>query len=113
MNRTGLLSSFRREKPMPQKTRSQKERAAARRESGQFKRPIAPAPIETEVPDRDMSVMPNVPSAPRRRVANIAAVPRSTEMEFNYSYVYADLRRIALLALLCFGIMIVLAFVLR
>lgn len=98
---------------MPQKTRSQKERAAARREAGQYKRPIAPAPIETEAPEKDTSMMLNVPSAPRRRVTNIAPAPRSTEMEFNYSYVYADLRRIALLALLCFGIMIVLAFVLR
>lgn len=98
---------------MPQKTRSQKERAAARRESAQFRRPIAPAPIETEAPDTDAGMMLNVPSAPKRRVATTPVMPRNVEAEFNYSYVYADLRRIALLAIMCFGIMIVLAFVLK
>lgn len=38
---------------MPQKSRSQKERAAAKRESGQYKAPVAPAPIETEAPNAD------------------------------------------------------------
>ncbi len=98
---------------MPQKTRSQKERAAARRETGQMKTPIAPAPIETEAPDLDMGVQLNVPRAPTRRVANAAVSTRAADTEFNYSYVYSDLRRIALLAVLCFGIMVALAFVVQ
>jgi hypothetical protein len=98
---------------MPQKTRSQKERAAARREAGQSRTRVAPAPIETQVPESDSGLMINVPSAPKRRVSNAAAVARLSEVEFNYSYVYADLRRILLLAVLCFGIMIALAFVLN
>ncbi len=97
---------------MPQKTRSQKERAAARREAGQFKRPIAPAPIETETDVADSGLALKVPPAPKRRVANAVVMPL-TEADFDYSYVYADLRRIGLLALLCFGVMIALAFVVR
>jgi hypothetical protein len=96
---------------MPQKTKSQKERAAARRASGQFKRPVAPAPIELEAPERDTSMRLQVPSAPARRAANAAVLPRGSEADFDYSYVYADLRRIALLAILCFAIMIALVFV--
>ncbi len=98
---------------MPQKTRSQKERAAARRESGQFKRPIAPAPIELEAPDVDTGLTLNVPSAPKRRVSNAAAMAYNPQTEFDYSYVYSDLRRIGLLALVCFAVMVALAFVIR
>lgn len=98
---------------MPQKTRSQKERAAARRETGLARKPIAPAPIETEAPDRDMGMMLNTPGAPARRVSNATVLPRGADAEFNYSYVYADLRRIALLAVVCLAIMVALAFVLR
>ncbi|TAH49639.1 MAG: hypothetical protein EYC68_17150 [Chloroflexota bacterium] len=95
---------------MPQKSRSQKERAAAKRESGQYKAPVAPAPIETEAPNADSGLTLNVPSAPTRRSANAAALAHNAEPHFDYSYVYADLRRIALLAILCFGIMIAAAF---
>ena len=99
---------------MPQKSRTQKERAAMRRDSGQMRRPVAPAPIELEAPARDSSVQLKTPSTPTRRsAALLTALPHSAEGDFNYSYVYADLRRIALLALLCFGIMLVLAFVVR
>lgn len=98
---------------MPQKTRSQKERAAARRDSGQLPRPIAPAPIELEAPDSDSGLNLRVPSAPVRRTATAVALPHSAEGDFDYSYVYTDLRRIGLLAVLCFGIMIALSFVLR
>ncbi len=98
---------------MPQKTRTQKERAAARRESGQIKRPIAPAPIQTEVEDIGSGIALNVPSAPARRVNNAVALPHSAEGEFDYSYVFADLRRIALLAFFCLAVMIALAYVLN
>lgn len=99
---------------MPQKSRSQKERAAARRESGQVKAPVAPAPIELQAPESDSGVI--ITPAPKpgtRRLSNTAALARNNEAEFNYSYVYSDLRRIALLAVLCFGVMFALAFVVR
>jgi hypothetical protein len=97
---------------MPQKSRVQKERAAARRDSGMARRPVAPAPIELEAEQTDSGLRLNVPK-PARRVQNAAAVlPHSSDAEFNYSYVFADLRRIAILAVLCFGAMVALAFVL-
>lgn len=99
---------------MPQKSRSQKERAAARREAGPARRPIASAPIELEAPETNAGMMLNVPPAAPRRVANVVTMlPRGAEAEFNYSYVYSDLRRIALLAILCFAVMVALAFVFR
>ena len=96
---------------MPQKSRTQKERAAARRDSGQMRRPVAPAPIELQSAGSDSGVQVRVPSAPARRGASTTVLPHSAEAEFDYSYVYSDLRRIAVLAALCFGIMIALAFV--
>jgi hypothetical protein len=96
---------------MPQKTRREKERAAQRRETGQYRAPIAPPPIETTAPDRTTGLTRTAPSAARQTAAT-PMIPRSADAEFNYSYVYADLRRIAILAVLCFGIMIALAFVL-
>lgn len=99
---------------MPQKSRIQKERAAARRDSNPMRRPVAPAPIELTAPDTDSGLRLNIPKAPARRVPNaVAILPHSSDAEFNYSYVYSDLRRIALLAVLCFGIMIALALVVR
>ena len=99
---------------MPQKSRTQKERAAARRDSGQMRRPVAPAPISLEAPENNSGVQVRVPSAPARRTPTVmTALPHSAEADFNYSYVYSDLRRIALLAIMCFGIMVVLAFVLN
>lgn len=97
---------------MPQKTRSQKERAAARRET-QVKGSVAPAPIEMESEITDSGLNINVPAAPQRRAANAVAMPQNATAEFDYSYVYSDLRRIALLAVLCLGIMTALAFALR
>lgn len=97
---------------MPQKSREQKERAAARRDAGLARRPVAPAPIELEAEHTDSGLRLNVPK-PARRVQNAAAVlPHSAQAEFNYGYVFSDLKRIAILAVLCFGAMIVLAFVL-
>jgi hypothetical protein len=99
---------------MPQKSRTQKERAATRRDSGQMRRPVAPAPIELEASTKDSGVQLKMPSTPARRAAALlTALPHSAEADFNYSYVYSDLRRIALLAALCFGIMLVLAFVIK
>lgn len=100
---------------MPQKTRKEKERAAMRRGMGQIKTPVAPAPIEMPLADREMRISRSLPSPAARRLANppMAQPQPALNSEFNYSYVYSDLRRIALLAVLCFGIMIALVFVLN
>jgi len=98
---------------MPQKTRREKERAAQRRASGQVRMPVAPPPIETPARESEMGVTIPPPRTPTRRAPSTPIMPPSMSTEFNYSYVFADLRRIALLAVLCFGIMIVLAFVIH
>ncbi len=98
---------------MPQKTRREKERAAQRRAAGQIRTPIAPAPIELPAKESEMGVTIAPPRPTTRRAPSAPMMPQSMSTEFNYSYVFADLRRIALLAVLCFGLMIVLAFVLH
>ena len=100
---------------MPQKTRREKERAAARRESGQFQAPHPTLPIETPAPDAEFGITTSMPAATTARAAAAPhhAMPVSADSDFDYSYVYADLRRIAILAALCFGIMFVLYFVLN
>jgi len=99
---------------MPQKTRREKERATARRESGQYKAPPAPAPIAMPAPDAEFGITTSMPAATTARAAAPHhAMPVSADSDFDYSYVYADLRRIAILAALCFGIMFVLYFVLE
>lgn len=100
---------------MPQKTRREKERAAARRQSGQYKAPPMPAPIAMPAPDAEFGVTTSMPSAATARAAAAPhhAMPISADSDFDYSYVYADLRRIAILAALCFGIMIALYFALE
>jgi len=100
---------------MPQKTRREKERAAARREAGQFQAPHPTLPIEMPAPTADYGVTTNLPAATPARATTAPhhAIPVSADSDFDYSYVYADLRRIAILATLCFGIMVVLYFVLE
>lgn len=98
---------------MPQKTRREKERAAQRRAMGQYRAPVAPPPMETPAPDAEFGLTTSMPSAAARRGRAQHAIPASAESDFDYGYVYADLRRIALLAVLCFGIMVALAFVLN
>lgn len=100
---------------MPQKTRREKERAAARREAGQFQPPRPSMPIEMPAPDADFGITTSMPSATTARATTAPhhAMPISADSDFDYSYVYADLRRIAILAALCFGIMFVLYFVLE
>lgn len=98
---------------MPQKTRREKERAAQRRASGQYRAPVAPPPIEMPAPDAEFGLTTSMPSAAAKSATPRHAIPVNAESEFDYSYVYADLRRIGLLSVLCFGIMIALAFVLQ
>lgn len=98
---------------MPQKTRREKERAAARRAGGQYRGPVAPPPIEAPAPDAEYGLSTSMPAAGAVAKTPHHAMPISADSDFDYSYVYADLRRIALLAVLCFGIMFVLAFILN
>ncbi len=98
---------------MPQKTRREKERAAARRESGQYKAPAMPAPIEMPAPSAEYGITTNKPPSARAAAAPHHSIPVNAESDFDYSYVYADLRRIAILALICFGVMFALYFVLN
>lgn len=97
---------------MPQKTRREKERAATRRETGQYKAPTPAAPIEMPAPDAEFRLTTSVPSATTAlgAAAPHHSMPISADSDFDYSYVYADLRRIAILAVLCFGIMFALYF---
>lgn len=98
---------------MPQKTRREKERAASRRETGQYKAPPPSAPIEMPAPDAQFGLTTSMPSATTARATATPhhAMPISADSDFDYSYVYADLRRIAILAVICFGIMFALYFV--
>ncbi len=100
---------------MPQKTRREKERAAARRESGQYKVPTPAPPIEMPAPNAEYGITTSKPTAATARAAAAPhhAIPVSADSDFDYSYVYADLRRIGILAALCFGAMVVLYFVLE
>ncbi len=98
---------------MPQKSRAQKERATARRDSGQVKAPPLPAPIEEQVPEAAGGYNIAVPAKATRRLSSTATQAQNFTGEFDYSYVYADLRRIGILAVVCFGIMIALSFVLQ
>ena len=99
---------------MPQKSRRDKERAAARRSAGQTNATVAPAAIEMPAPDADFGLTTSMPSAAATtRAQPHHMIPSSADSDFDYSYVYADLRRIAILAVLCFGIMFVLYFVLN
>jgi hypothetical protein len=64
-------------------------------------------------PDAEFGLTTSMPSAAVSRTTPAHAIPLSADSDFNYSYVYADLRRIAVLAALCFGIMLALAFYLN
>ncbi len=96
---------------MPQKTRREKERAAARRSTSKV---VSPTPIEMPAPDAEFGLTSSMPAPTAvQAAAPHHAIPMNAESDFDYSYVYADLRRIAILAALCFAIMIGLAFVLN
>lgn len=89
---------------MPQKSRKAKERATRRRAAGLRTRPM-PQPMASPAPD----VEPKPAPAPERQIARQSA----PTFQYDYSYVFADLRRIALLSGLSFGIMILLALIIR
>ena len=96
---------------MPKKTRKAKMRASQRAVSTGY----APAARTVEPSDEEFtqpvapraasSVMPRTVAAPSSRTV----APITTD----YSYVFRDLRRIALLAVLFFGIMFILYFLIE
>lgn len=96
---------------MPKKTRREKERASRRRATGEWSLPEA-RPIEMPAPGTDTLVMPRTVES-RAPVRTSSAVSRMLHGDFDYSYVYSDLRRIGILAALAFGAMIVLTFILK
>ena len=87
---------------MPKKTRKMKLRAAERRGMQ-----IAPG--------EGGGAMPGVPSAetPMRTRADIAAARVTTALTYDYSYIYGDLRRIAIFASIFFVILIALSFIIK
>lgn len=88
---------------MPKKTRKMKQRAAMRRG----------APLETETQVAE----PNgaEPATPMLSARSILAPAHRviTPATFDYSYIYGDLKRIALFALFFFVVLIVLSFVIK
>ena len=87
---------------MPKKTRKMKLRAAERRGMQ-----VAPG----EAAGR----MPGVPSAeaPVRTRSDFAAARAATPLTYDYSYIYGDLRRIAVFAGFFFVVLVVLSFVIK
>ena len=91
---------------MPQKTRKAKERAAQRRASGAYILPqaaptVAPAAVTT----------PTAPAIEMDTVGESLTTTRAgLGYTYDYSYVKADLRRIAILAGTLFLIMFALAY---
>ena len=83
---------------MPQKTRRQKIRAASKPVNvPQVSKPMAPASAPTNAVEN------------RQVTTTLSPAPQAT---FDYTYVYRDLRRIGLLALSFFVILVALSFVL-
>ncbi len=88
---------------MPQKTRKMKQRAAQRRVSD-----VAPVSAPS-------AAAPSAPvSDPTARLRPAFSNTRaSTPLEFDYSYIYNDLKRIALFAAFFFVVLIALSFVIK
>ncbi len=106
---------------MPKKTRKAKERAARRRGYAEYQAPVAEdLETYTRAPAQE-TMTTERPERPTVRTGG--AVGRSTPgpiaarsfnpIVFDYSYVYSDLKRIALLAAFFFLALIVLSFVIR
>lgn len=89
---------------MPKKSRKMKERAAQRR-------------VISSVQPRTNVVEPPVSSeaAPTLRMRQVAPpVSRAApQLTFDYSHIYADLRRIAVFAGFFFAVLVVLSFVIK
>ncbi len=92
---------------MPKKTRKAKIRAARRPVASGY---ITPSPVQT--PAAVQTQTPTAVSTPRTPLNNAAS--RSIPVvSTDYTYVFRDLRRIALLAIFFFGVMFVLYFLIE
>ncbi len=89
---------------MPKKTRKAKIRASQRAVNPNYV-PAPAAPVANAPLTPRETMIPRSGSAPSNLTAR-AFAPQT----FDYGYVYRDLRRIGLLALLFFGLMLVLWF---
>ena len=87
---------------MPKKTRKMKQRAAERR--GQY--------VGVTDSSAPVSAAPSAEAAARTRSA-FAAVRVATPLTYDYSYIYGDLKRIAVFAGLFFVVLIALSFVIK
>ncbi len=87
---------------MPKKTRKMKQRAAERRG-------MQSAPLNGG------AVMPGMPAAdaPIRTRPEFAAAKVATPLTYDYSYIYGDLRRIALFAGFFFVVLVALSFIIK
>lgn len=89
---------------MPKKTRKMKQRAAMRRT-------ILSAPADQQQVQEQTVTLSEAPVR-MRPTAPISARP-VTPLNFDYSHIYGDLKRIALFAGFFFAVLIVLSFVIR
>jgi hypothetical protein len=87
---------------MPKKTRKMKQRAAERRS-------LQGAPEEMGVP---MSGAPST-ATPMRTRSDFASARAATPLTYDYSYIYGDLKRIAVFAGIFFVVLIALSFVIK
>ncbi|HEX7593539.1 MAG TPA: hypothetical protein VF429_05140 [Anaerolineae bacterium] len=88
---------------MPKKTRKMKQRAAERRGMMQTGMPESAEMSSTESAGG---------SAPRAR-ADFGASRVVSPITFDYSYIYSDLKRIAVFAVFFFAVLIALSFVIK
>ena len=84
---------------MPKKTRKMKQRASERRTV-----PIGPGEATGAMPSAETSM---------RTRADLAAARTTSALTYDYSYIYGDLRRIALFASFFFVVLIALSFIIK
>ena len=90
---------------MPKKTRKMKQRAAERRSIPQS---------VTQGSAVDSSAAPTASAAPARMMRSESSTTRVLNpLTYDYSYIYGDLKRIALFAAMFFAVLIVLSFVIK
>ena len=88
---------------MPKKSRKMKERAAQRRV-------IVQTRTEKDEPSVESRATLVTPSA---RTASTPISRQAPRINFDYSHIYADLRRIALFAGFFFAVLIILSYVIK
>ncbi len=97
---------------MPKKTRKAKVRASQRAMSSGY---AAPSPRTVEPTDQDFATPVAAQAVATQTMPrpSSAAARSATPIVYDSGYVFRDLRRIALLAIFCFGLMFVLWFLIE